>query len=271
MIEKKKDTTIHKDNRIIKDTRLKNLTPSSIKLLDFLYLEVQKHLNKEKKGISLIKTITLNIRQTTLRQSLGLERSEKYTKEIRDSLKTLQETIELKNYTKPNGDFVRWSLSSFVYKVEELEDKELEDKRGVVYKILIDNDLFNIIEHLQNEWTEIDLDNQKHWKSTNTIRLYQYLKSIQNLDFQQVHTVKWFNDFFKVKKPLTEIGRIKSFLDRQITLIEKDTDLKVNLEIEKETKTFKFVMKKRPKKLRKIKDTKQENINDLIEQMTKKK
>lgn len=240
---KKTDKKIHKDNKIIKSKSVNHLTIHSLKILDNLYYHTQKHLNKilgvgEKRKLTLSKDFTLSIRQTTLKEWLGLEEDPNYQKKIRSSLKQLTNTIDIYNYEE-NGELYTWGLKSFIKGITESKSKE--DNKSKLYSVTIDKFLYNTILNLKGNFTEINLNYQKSWKSPNTLRLYQYLKSVQNITDNKIHNLEWFNEFFN--KKVKYLSKVKEFLNHSITLINKDTDIKVMLLLDKKDKTFKFTIR----------------------------
>jgi len=112
-----------------------------------------------------------------------------------------------------------------------------------MYNIEIDKFFFKMILALKGNFTKIDLAYQKKWKSSNTVRLYQYLKSIQAMEYNITHDIGWFNDYFAPKTDLKYLSECIKILDRNIKIINKDTDIKVELVVKKSDKTFTFFIK----------------------------
>lgn len=249
---KKTDKKIHKDNKIIKSSSINHLTIHSLKILDNLYYHTQKHLNKtlgvgESRKLTLDRDFTLPVRQTTLREWLGLEEENNYQKKIRESLKQLETSIEVFNFIE-NGEAYTWGLKSFIKNITESKSKE--DNKSKLYSITIDKFLYNTILTLKGNFTEINLNYQKSWKSSNTLRLYQYLKSIQNITDNKVHNLEWFNDFFN--KKVKYVSKVEEFLNHSITLINRDTDIKVMILLDKKDKTFRFTIRDTNRKTKSI-------------------
>ena len=239
-------TTIHKENSLIQNKRTSHLSTHSMKTLDYLYLQLQKHLNHTKKSnkANEIKNyydknpFILSIKQTTIRDWLGLGKNKNYIKVIREMFKELTEVIELKNYINEKGEPIVWGLKTFIKNVEESVSKE--DNKTKIYHLEIDKFLFNLVLSLKKDFTKIELEYQKNWKSVNTIRLYQYIKSIQSMKHNTSHNTKWFNDYFAPKTKLTYLSECERVIKRNIILINRDTDLRVILIVNKKEKTFIF-------------------------------
>ena len=245
----KKSTTIHKENSLIQSKNTNHLSTHSIKTLDNLYFNLQKHLNTQKKDtkkskqmeshyITDKKLFTMSVKQTTIREWLGLEEEKNYTKIIRDTLFQLSQVIQMKNYIDVDGKVITWGIKSFIKDIKEFISKE--DNKSKVYQITIDEFFFKMIFELKKNFTEIELEYQKNWKSVNTIRLYQYLKSIQSMKQKPIHDLKWFNEYFAPKTELKYLSKCQEILKRNITIINKDTDLRVILVANKKEKTFIF-------------------------------
>jgi len=238
MLEKEIIRTIHKSNLLIQTTskEIKTLSPNSLLLLDNIYFELQKFLNKNDKLI-LKKSIVINIKQTTIKEWLNIKNNT-YTREIRSVIKSLTKPIELKNYEE-NGEKVRWGIKHFIKNVNEKRDTE--DNKTIIYSIEIDTFLFQNVLNLKNNFTQINLKYQKNFKSNNTIRLYQYLKSIKKIQNNVLFDIKFIQDFFDINvKTYNTISMCKRFLETHIKNINKITDIKVELEVNKKSKTFMF-------------------------------
>jgi len=245
----KKTTTIHKENSLIQSKNTNHLSTHSIKTLDNLYFNLQKYLNTQKKDTNRSKQIeskyitdkklfTMAVKQTTIKEWLSLEDNKNYAKVIRDTLFELSQPIQIKNYIDTDGILKTWGIKSFIKDTSEFLSKE--DNKSKVYQITIDEFLFKVIFELKKNFTEIELEYQKNWKSVNTIRLYQYLKSIQSLNQKPIHDLKWFNEYFAPKTELKYLSKCQEILKRNITIINKDTDLRVILVANKKEKTFIF-------------------------------
>ena len=243
---KDKKITIYKDNKIIKDEKMSHLSSHSLNILDNLWYHTQKYLNQKKK-MTLERDYSVKISQREVRKWLNLEDKPNYVNLIKSSITQLSQPIELFNYKDTDDKMKLWGLKHFLKDVN-LSISE-EDNKTKIFHFTLDRTLFNIILVMRNEkgnYTELDLQYQKKWKSGNTIRLYQYLKSIQSMKQQPQHDLSFFNKFFNLKKKLKEMGRIKSFLDRQIILINRDSDLTVELIINKVNKSFYFNLSSTP-------------------------
>jgi len=245
----KKSTTIHKENSLIQSKNTNHLSTHSIKTLDNLYFNLQKHLNTQKKDINSNKKIeldfithrklfTMAVKQITIKEWLGLENEKNYAKIIRDTLFELSQPIQIKNYIDVDGEVITWGIKSFIKDIKEFISKE--DNKSKVYQITIDEFFFKMIFELKKNFTEIELEYQKNWKSVNTIRLYQYLKSIQSMKQKPIHDLKWFNEYFAPKTEFKYLSECIRILKRSITIINKDTDLRVILVANKKEKSFVF-------------------------------
>lgn len=242
-------TTIHKDNILIQSNSTNHLSTHSMKTLDNLYFNLQKYLNTQKKDTNKSKQIeshyitdkklfTMAVKQTTIKKWLGLEKDKNYSKVIRETLRELSQVVELKNYIDTDGILKTWGLKSFIKDTSEFISQE--DNKSKIYKITVDKFLFKMIFELKKNFTEIELKYQKNWKSINTIRLYQYLKSIQNMQQTPSYDVEWFNKYFAPKTELIYLSECTRILKRNITIINRDTDLKVILVVDKKAKSFLF-------------------------------
>jgi hypothetical protein len=158
-IAKSEIQTIHKSNKLIQTTspQLKKLNANSLILLDNLYFQLQMFINeyKRKNGNKLIlkKNFTISIKQTNIREWLGLENTERYTEEIRTTIKKLTQPIELKNYVE-DGEKIRWGIKHFIKNVKEKRDQN--DNKTILYNITIDTFLFETVLNLKDNFTKID-------------------------------------------------------------------------------------------------------------------
>jgi len=247
----KNNITIHKDNDIIQKPITTKLSVTSMKILDYLYHYSQKKLNNlVKKNIrnksKVIKHFENNpyrllIPQTKMREWAGLEEYSNYTKMIRNSIKELKKDLEFKNYIDEKGKPIRWALKSFIKNVTESVSEQ--DNKTIVYDIEIDSSLISLILSLENNFTQIDLKYQKNWKSNNTLRLYQYFKSIQNMENNPEHNLKWLNTFLAPKTEFKFLSKGFEILNRNIKIINNDTDVIIDLVVNKASKTFTFDIK----------------------------
>ena len=253
-VTKKTTMEIHKENILIQDNKTNHLSAHAVKLLDCLYYNIQRMINHQKKKNENIdnienillkhfdkKPLFLNVKQTDIKEWIGLEKEKNYTKSIRDAITELTINIELKNYIDEEGNAIRWALKSFIKTVSEGKSKI--DNKTIIYKMEIDKTLLNLIILLKKGYTPINLEYQKSWKGVNTIRLYQYIKSIQNMKIKPTHDIKWFNEYFAPKTKLKYLSKCVEILNRNIKTINNDADVVIILVVDKASKTFTFDIK----------------------------
>lgn len=222
--------TIHKTNSLIRSKFPINLSVHSIKLINNLYYQVQKRVGKkDSKGLNYdnLEHYELEFNSSTLRKWMGLENETKYSEYIKQSLEELRQDIKLNNFIDNDGRVWEWMTLSFVNRIGSKIGTE-EHKQEKVYSITIDNYLHKEITKSQDKgngigWTKIDLDYQKTWKNANTIRLYEFIKSYQNMGYTPPLNLENLNNiFFSKYKYMAEVKRI---LDRNIKIIMNDSDL----------------------------------------------
>lgn len=255
------NTTIHKENSLIQSKNTNHLSTYSIKILDNLYYHLQKKLNEDKKDNNLKdylkskyvtnkKLFTMNVKQATIREWLGLENEKNYSKIIRDTLFQLSQVIQIWNYIDIDGKAKTWGIKSFIKEISEKISEE--DKKSKVYTLTIDEFFFKMIFELNKNFTEIELEYQRNWKSVNTIRLYQYLKSIQNMKHKPSYDLQWYNEYFAPKTNLKFLSDCVKILNRNILIINRDTDIKIVLVVNKKEKKISFNIKSKKISIKKI-------------------
>lgn len=269
-----KSTTIHKDNELIRFEPIKTLSIESLRLLNYLYYHTQKYLNEQKdnKIMFLDKDLTLPIKQSTLRTWLELDNDKDYVEKIRETLLELSNGIQLKHYVDRDGESVLWGIESFIKKPKHIDKKDNpEDKRTHIFKLTLDKFMFNKIINLKSGWTEIDLEYQGKFRSGNTFRLYEYLKSIQSMKIKPDNTIEELNKLFNTKHK--QLSKVLELVERQLKVINKETDILVRYDKDKKNKTVKFSIQMKgseiQKKSEQLKNKK--SIQDMFSDLAAKK
>jgi len=216
----KKNITIHKRNEIIRGTDLYSLNGK--RCFNAVYYLYQKNRNLfmewEKKGVTFI-----NLKFSTLRDLMSLEKDNNYVEIIKEAIKELQTTlIELNNWTNPvTGKKYLWYSTKF------LNDAHVEKDNTLFVKLEIST-LFKQLMTDQKNFTPLDLiQYMNQFRTKYAMKLYEYLKSFggyKYINISQKHMLKLLgiNEDHKTYKQHYELKRL---VERQLKEIAKKTDL----------------------------------------------
>lgn len=214
------------------DGEMIKLSADSLKLYNFLYLKFQ--FNRDK--IIESKNYELTFTHNTLIEELGIK-NKNYRPIIKKSLQSLRKiNVSIKNFIDETDTLVGEFETGLISAWNDHMSKE--DNKTKCYKIRIDKTLFNEMMKKKSEYTKIDMKNMKALSSANYIRLYEFIKSYQNMKITPWHTMKELNDLFMTSFKYQ--AQLEKIIKRAVIAINKDTDLKISYEKDKKTKRIKF-------------------------------
>ena len=243
--------TLYKQNELIRNeyefnaefdlvsNRKNLLSIESLKLYNFLYMVFQ--FNRDK--YNLLEDSKLIITQTDLKKELGINNNN-YTKMIETAINELLTTIAvIKNFYDKDGNLVHSYKTQLLKSVKDFTS--VEDNKTKCFEFQIDNDLLNFMIKRKGTYTELDLKHYKNFKSANTIRIYEYIKSYQNARKIPSLDIKGLNKLLMTKyKYLSDIEKI---IDRSIESINEETDIIVTKTKDKKKKDVTFFITKKNK------------------------
>jgi len=241
--------TLYKQNELIRNeyefnaefdlvsNRKNLLSIESLKLYNFLYMVFQ--FNRDK--YNLLEDSKLIITQTDLKKELGINNNN-YTKMIETAINELLTTIAvIKNFYDKDGNLVHSYKTQLLKSVKDFTS--VEDNKTKCFEFQIDNDLLNFMIKRKGTYTELDLKHYKNFKSANTIRIYEYIKSYQNARKIPSLDIKGLNKLLMTKyKYLSDIEKI---IDRSIESINEETDIIVTKTKDKKKKDVTFFITKK--------------------------
>jgi plasmid replication initiation protein len=238
--------TIHKKNEIIRGEILigndKNnvleLNPTTIKLFNLIYMFYQTNYEVYKKMNNKILSINL----MSLKNELEIN-SNNYNQIIRNSIKELfNKEIKIKNFIDDKGNKIIEYNTHFIktYKILKAPDN------NIIFNIEFDDSLFEYINNKDVFFTELKYENYKKLNRGHQIRLYEFLKSYENMKNNKTPqlNLKDLNKIFSTN--LQYIAHIEKILKRSLKKINEDTDLKIIYEKSKninQEKTIQFIFK----------------------------
>jgi len=259
---KKKNITIHKRNEIIRGADLYSLNGK--RCFNAIYYLYQKNRNLflewEKKGVGFI-----NLKFSTLRDLMSLEKDNNYVEIIKEAVKELQTTlIELNNWTNPvTGKKYLWYSTKF------LNDAHVEKDNTLFVKLEIST-LFKQLMTDQKNFTPLDLiQYMNQFRTKYAMKIYEYLKSFggyKYINISQKHMLKLLG-IDEEHKTYKHYAKLKILVERQLKEIARKTDLtEIKLISSKNTakeKIFKILINPQNKKIAK-KEEAQEVLETLI-------
>jgi hypothetical protein len=238
--------TLYKQNELIRNeyefnaefdlvsNRKNLLSIESLKLYNFLYMVFQFNRNK----YNLLEDSKLIIKQTDLKKELGINNNN-YTKMIETAINELLTTIAvIKNFHDKEGNLVHSYKTTLVKSVKDFTSAQ--DNKTKCFEFQIDNDLLNFMIKRKGTYTELDLKHYQNFKSANTIRIYEYIKSYQNAREIPELDLEGLNKLLMTK--YNYLSDIEKIIDRSIKSINKETDISVSKIKNKKRKTISFVI-----------------------------
>lgn len=256
---KKKPIKVKKQNELIRGKD--RLSLYGKRCFNSIYYLIQENL---KTNPNLLKVEYITFKLINLKKLMNLENVNNYIDIIKNSLKELQNPIELNNFRHPDGTFYSW------YSFSPLNDvgfKKNENKEWIV-KIKLSTLIKFLIEKNENYTTLELLPYLNKMRTKYSMKLYEYLKSFEKyryIDITHNHLMKLFN--LDPNSRYKYFSKLKELLERQIKEIKQKTDLKDIKIIEmKKEKSFRFIIN--PNSKHTLKDKKQ--INEVLERIINK-
>lgn len=238
---------VQKQNSIVRG-KMASYSLEQLKLLNTIYSIIQLNYAQSKKDgmISIpFKYILSGMGYITpdgKRIMDGKKLYEVFSKEVRD---ILTDKITVVDYVDENGNKNDFADIVLFYetKVKKSDEKDLEK----CLDIKINSTFFHLLE-TQGLWTKLDLQTMnKYFKSSFQYRLYEFLKSYENLAFKRkIHgeycftlTLDEYNETFEVN-PIKSLSKALEKINRAINVINK-TELGIKLDINKAEKKITFI------------------------------
>jgi len=216
----KKEISIFKRNEVARGTDLYSLNAK--KCFNAIYYIYQKNRDMfakyEDKNIQYI-----NLRFSTLRELMSLQKDNNYVEVIKDAIRELQTTlIELNNWTNPaNGKKYSWYSTKF------LNDANVEHENIVTVQLEIST-LFKQLIRAHVNFTQLDLvPYLNKFRTKYSMKLYEYLKSFGNyryLDIPQSHLMRLFG--LSKESKYRYMSDLSILIKRQIKELVTKSDLK---------------------------------------------
>lgn len=277
-----KQRTLYKQNELIRNdydfnpdfdlvsSRKNLLSIESLKLYNFLYMVFQ--FNREEYVD--LKDVKLIIKQKDLKNELGINNNH-YVEMIDRAINELLTTIAIiKNFIDKDGNQVKSYKATLLKSAKDYISEK--DNRTKYFEFSVDEDLLYFMIKRKDNFTELDLKYYKKFKSVNTIRIYEYIKSYQKLKKIPELNIEGLNKLLMTKYKY--ISDIEKIVNRSLNSINEETDIFVVLEKNKKEKTLSFKIKytkektveEKRKKQYIVKEKMKENemIERLIKQMT---
>jgi len=256
---RKKAVKIRKQNELIRGKD--GLSLFGKRCFNSIYYLIQVNLDNNPK---LLKTQYITFKLASLKKLMNLEKVNNYIDIIKESLKELQQPIELNNFKHPDGTNYSWYSFSPLNDVGFTKNEHDE----WIVKIELSSLTKFLIEKKENYTTLELLPYLNKMRTKYSMKLYEYLKSFEKyryIDITHGHIMKLLN--LDPKSRYKYFSKTKELLDRQIKEIKEKTDLKnlKMLEI-KEDKTFRFIINPKSKHILKNK----KKIEDMIDNIIKK-
>jgi plasmid replication initiation protein len=235
--------TIIKRNNIIRiivnDNKILSL--DSLKIYNFIYMIFQYN----RKSIEKSKEFEIKIPHTLLKSELEIS-NDSYHTIVKSALtELLDTTVIIKNFTNKNGDIVKEYQTKLIS--SWFNGKNKTDKKSNIYSITVTETLFSEMIKSGKEYTELGIQNIKSLSSSNHIRLYEFVKSYQNMKIQPEHSLENLNELFMTN--IRFLSDIEKIIKRAIKAINKKTDIELSYTKDKKRKTITFdIIKQRKTK-----------------------
>jgi len=253
---KKKAVKIRKQNEIIRGKD--GLSLFGKRCFNSIYYLIQINTDKNPE---LLKSKYIKFKLINLRKIMNLENVNNYIDIIKNSLKELQQPIELNNFKHPDGTNYSW------YSFSPLNDVGFTKENDEwIVKIELSTLTKFLIEKKENYTTLELLPYLNKMRTKYSMKLYEYLKSFEKyryIDITHSHIMKLLN--LDPKSKYKYYSQTKQLLNRQIKEIKEKTDLKDLKMIEnKKEKYFRFIINPKSKHILKNNKKIEEMINNII-------
>ncbi|MEA3315654.1 MAG: hypothetical protein U9Q30_07370 [Campylobacterota bacterium] len=218
-MEEKRIYTIHKANSLIK-AKLNNFNLQQLKFLNSIYYLAQKNKNKIQNNSNII-----SVKYSKLIDLMGYHNRKTHplSKIIKDSQSVLIEPIILNNYITKKGNLKEWK------KIQLIKSITINKGYRNTLDIKITKQFFNLINQKKN-WTKIDTTFiNENLSSLFAQRLYEYLKSYNNLESRKLLLyLDKFIEIFEAKKVYFSTAKLKINRSMEIINSVSDLDIKVS-------------------------------------------
>jgi len=241
MVDLPQEQTLIKRNNILNMVILENedktknlLTADTLKIYNFIYLAFQYN----RKEIEKSKDYELIFSHQKLKSELGVT-DNNYITTINKSLELLRITpFSIKNF-KVGRKIIKEHTTGLI---SSYSDYINEDTKEKMFMISIDKTLFNEMMKTDAGYTELHLKNIKSLSTINHIRLYEFVKSNQNMKIIPSLTINQLNNLFMTD--YTKQWELEAIIKRATKAINKKTDINISYSKDKRNKTISFIIDK---------------------------
>jgi hypothetical protein len=235
MSDKNKEVTIHKRNEIIRGGNIYSL--SAQKLGNAIYHHVQYNRVFEDKRFQ--------IPISSVREIMGLSKSNNYSIVIQKSLKELASPIELYNLDQitgmaKKGQSTLWQIAQFLIEpkiVKIGKEQYIDAQMSPTMRVLLANSS-------DGNFTQLVLNTYLNKvKSKHSYTLYEYIKSFENfnmignrIELSKERLDKMFNG--KHSKKYLYFSSFKPLLERAVKDLNEHTDMCIELSADNKLKKY---------------------------------
>lgn len=258
----KKD--IYKPHEVLESQLCLDNNIHELKLLDRLYSFVESHTMTKReidKNYIFDKPFELNILLSDMRIWLNLQKNEDYKNIIDNTLLKLDKKIIIKN-VKIGKDFIEMGSISFIQKWFRIRNEE--NDKSVFYRIIIDNDIFNLIDS-KNLFTKMEHKQLNKLTRANSYKLYQVLKKWEKATITKYYYIEDLKNIFVNNKDFKYMSEFIRMINTALKQINKETDLKGVVVYEKDKKRLRLkVLSRKVSKIEKEKEEDAQIIDNLV-------
>lgn len=196
--------------------------------------------NKKIQEISKLPVLNIELKQTDMRGWANLEKESHYVDMIEDSVDELTSPIVLKNFVNEKGEIVKKLDTRFILK--STNKTSLEDGKTKIFELLFDMEIYRMIlmTNLGN-FTKIDINQQRNFRSSNTFRVHELVKTVQNTKRKSIGlTLEEWNEL--LGSDYKSLSRVRMMLKTNVKIINSQTDLTIGYkDVKKEKKIQVFI------------------------------
>jgi plasmid replication initiation protein len=209
-------------------------TTDSIKLYNYIYLNFQnnREILRETGRFSMVFPHAL------MRDHLDVK-TNSYIELVKTALQSLlKTTISIKNFTIENKIVKEYQTNLITEWIDYID--ETTNQR--VFKVSIAETLFEEMMKIGPEFTELNLKNIKVLTSLKHIKLYELMKSYQNMKIIPGMSLNELNNLFLTN--FINLGKAEELLRRAIKAINLKTDITLSYTKDKKLKKIYFQIEK---------------------------
>jgi hypothetical protein len=242
-MKKKKEEiiTIHKGNSLIR-SKSSEYSLEQLKLLNTVYNIIQYNLDEIIQNNNTILIPFQDMLDILGENKHQNDSKNKYRYFSEKNRKILMQPLTLKEYTDETGEYYEWLDIALFHKIGVKGTS-----RNKILEMKLSNELIHLIKLSKTEFftkLEIKMMNTR-LRSNFQYRFYEFLKSYENLKHKYIKiNLNEYNEIFEPEdKPAKTLSIAKKKVDRTLIIINEETDLKVELKINKKLKIMEFHLK----------------------------